>query len=96
MISLRADSGTTRPRAVTATTCLPVDSEINLLGGLGNDTLVEDGNANFTLTSSSLVGLGTDVLMGVESAQLYGWQRQQPPGCRSVHVRTRHLGRGRR
>lgn len=50
-------------------------------GGLGNDTfaggtgldrIVETANVNFTLTNISLIGVGTDVLSGVESAFLTG------------------------
>ena len=53
-----------------------------LVGGSGNDTLdgglgtgdliVESGNVNFTLTNSLLTGNGTDVVVGVETAQLTG------------------------
>lgn len=41
-------------------------------GGGGDDTLVESGNVNFTLTDSSLTGLGTDTLSDVEFARLTG------------------------
>jgi Ca2+-binding RTX toxin-like protein len=52
-----------------------------LSGGAGNDTidggadtdlLLESGNVNFTLTNTSLSGLGTDSLAGIERAQLTG------------------------
>lgn len=52
-----------------------------LTGGLGNDTLsggdgidnvTEGGNVNFTLTNSSLVGMGTDSLVSIETATLLG------------------------
>jgi Ca2+-binding RTX toxin-like protein len=38
----------------------------------GNDTLVETGDVNFVLTDTSLTGLGTDVLIGIENASLTG------------------------
>ncbi len=41
-------------------------------GGDGVDTVVEVGDVNFTLTNTSLVGLGTDTLSSVESARLTG------------------------
>ncbi len=41
-------------------------------GGLGLDTLFESANADFTLTDSSLTGLGTDGLLGVEQLQISG------------------------
>jgi Ca2+-binding RTX toxin-like protein len=52
-----------------------------LSGGAGNDTidggahtdqLVESGNVNFTLTNTSLTGLGTDTLAAIERAKLTG------------------------
>jgi RHS repeat-associated protein len=43
-----------------------------ITGGSGTDTLVESGDANYTLTSTSLTGLGTDVLSGIEQANLTG------------------------
>ena len=57
----------------------PVDD--TLTGGLGNDVLnggegvdrvVESGDVNFTLTDTSLVGLGTDTLSSIELATLTG------------------------
>lgn len=58
------------------------DGNDTLLGGTGNDTLdggigtadliVDSGNINFTLTNSLLTGNGTDVVTGVEAAQLTG------------------------
>lgn len=41
-------------------------------GGEGNDRLLEIANANLTLTNATLIGVGTDVLFQVESAQLTG------------------------
>lgn len=41
-----------------------------LTGGAGGDTLVDSGAANFTLTDSSLTGLGTDTLVNVHLAKL--------------------------
>lgn len=41
-------------------------------GGAGNDRLVETGDANFTLSDTQLIGLGTDQLTGLESATLNG------------------------
>lgn len=43
-----------------------------LTGGAGIDTLLEVGDVNFVLTSTKLTGLGTDVLSGIESANLTG------------------------
>lgn len=56
----------------------------SLTGGLGNDsldgganfdTLVEIGDVNVTLTTTALQGLGTDILVGIESALLTGGTR---------------------
>jgi RHS repeat-associated protein len=44
----------------------------NLVGGAGTDRIVETGNVHMTLTDTSLVGLGTDVLSQIESARLTG------------------------
>ena len=41
-------------------------------GGNGIDTVVESGNSNFTLTDTSLIGNGTDVLSNIEIAKLTG------------------------
>lgn len=41
-------------------------------GGEGNDRLVEWGDVNFTLTNTSLTGLGTDTLVSIEQASLAG------------------------
>ena len=41
-------------------------------GGTGVDTLVETADVDLTLTNTSLVGLGTDVLTAIESAILTG------------------------
>ncbi len=43
-----------------------------ITGGTGNDRLIETGDVNFVLTNSSLTGLGTDVLSGLEFAELTG------------------------
>ena len=52
-----------------------------MTGGLGNDSinggggidrLVESGDVNFTLTNTSLTGLGSDVLVSIERATLTG------------------------
>ena len=44
----------------------------SLNGGADVDRLEESGNANFTLTNSSLTGLGTDTLTAIESVSLSG------------------------
>lgn len=53
----------------------------SVTGGLGDDTLdgeagtdrlIETGDVNFTLTNSSLAGVGTDSLAGIEAATLTG------------------------
>lgn len=44
----------------------------HLVGGPGVDRVVESGNVNFTLSNTSLTGLGTDVLSGIERASLTG------------------------
>lgn len=41
-------------------------------GGLGIDRVVERSNLNFVLTNTSLVGNGTDTLLGIEQAWLVG------------------------
>jgi len=43
-----------------------------LSGGLGRDFIIEQGNVNFTLTSSQLSGLGLDQLISIEAAVLTG------------------------
>ena len=43
-----------------------------LAGGAGTDRLIESADANLTLTNTSLMGVGLDVLSGFESAQLTG------------------------
>jgi Ca2+-binding RTX toxin-like protein len=62
-------------------TLLGGDGTDTLTGGLGNDilnggaaidTLKETGDANFTLTNTSLTGLGTDTLIGINAAILTG------------------------
>lgn len=41
-------------------------------GGAGNDRLVETGDVNFTLTDTTLTGLGTDTIIATEFATLNG------------------------
>jgi Ca2+-binding RTX toxin-like protein len=41
-------------------------------GGVGTDRLIESANVNFTLTNTSLVGVGTDTLVSIEQARLTG------------------------
>lgn len=57
------------------------DGSDSLTGGAGNDTLdgeggtdrvVESADVSFTLTNTSLTGLGTDTLAGIEAATLTG------------------------
>ncbi len=43
-----------------------------IIGGAGNDRLIESGDVNFVLTNSSMTGLGTDVVSGLEFAVLTG------------------------
>jgi Ca2+-binding RTX toxin-like protein len=43
-----------------------------LIGGNGVDTVFETGDVNFTLTDSTLTGLGTDSLSSIEQARLIG------------------------
>lgn len=43
-----------------------------LNGGAGTDSLIEQGDVDFTLTNSTLVGLGSDSFSGLESFQLSG------------------------
>ncbi len=43
-----------------------------VVGGPGTDTLEAAGDVSFTLSDSQLVGLGTDVLTGLEAARLTG------------------------
>lgn len=44
----------------------------SISGGLGLDRLIESADANLTLTNTALVGVGADVLSGIETAQLTG------------------------
>ena len=44
----------------------------SLDGGTGSNTLIESGNVNFTLTNSSLTGVGTDKLASLQVANLTG------------------------
>lgn len=57
-------------------------------GGDGVDVLVELANTDFTLTNTSLVGQGTDVLAGIEQAQLTGG-----PGNNRINASRFTLGR---
>jgi Ca2+-binding RTX toxin-like protein len=41
-------------------------------GGMGSDRLLESGNFNFTLTDTSLIGNGTDLLTLIEAVTLIG------------------------
>lgn len=41
-------------------------------GGSGVDTLIENADVDFTLTATSLTGLGTDQVLGIERATLVG------------------------
>jgi VCBS repeat-containing protein len=43
-----------------------------LMGGDGSDRVQEQGDVNFTLSDSQLIGLGTDYLTGIERATLTG------------------------
>ena len=42
----------------------------NFDGGLGTDTVIESGNVDFTLAPTTLTGLGTDSLAGIEMVSL--------------------------
>lgn len=53
-----------------------------LTGGTGLDTVTETGDVNFTLTNTSLTGLGTDTLAGIERARLTGG-----PGANELDTR---------
>lgn len=44
----------------------------DMLTGDANDTLIESGDVNFTMTATSLVGLGTDKLSGFGAVRLTG------------------------
>ncbi|HEY9657329.1 MAG TPA: calcium-binding protein, partial [Allocoleopsis sp.] len=44
----------------------------DIRGDSGTDGLIEAGNVNFTLTNTSLKGKGTDILSGIEFAELTG------------------------
>jgi RHS repeat-associated protein len=57
----------------TGTTTLSGGAGSNkLLGGHGVNTLVESGGTSFTLTNTTLTGLGTDALIGIQQASLTG------------------------
>jgi|GEM_PF-4447588 len=43
-----------------------------MIGGSGLDLLIESGDVNFSLTDTSLAGLGFDTLVGIEQAILTG------------------------
>lgn len=43
-----------------------------LIGGSGTDRIIENGNANFTLTDIQLTGKGTDTLSQIEEAVIRG------------------------
>ncbi len=43
-----------------------------LMGGAGTDTVREQGDVDFMLTDAQLTGLGTDILSGIERANLAG------------------------
>lgn len=45
---------------------------MTLNGGGGSDTVTGFGDVNFTLTNTSLIGLGTDTLTSIERAFLSG------------------------
>lgn len=74
-------------------------------GGLGTDTVVESGNVDFTLTPTTLTGLGTDTLAGIESAALTAGSgantftlsrltgKRDPLGCRRERRLRLHRGR---
>ena len=73
-----------------------------LSGGLGNDTLTGDTNdtlletadVNFTMTSSSLLGLGTDKLAGFGAARLAGGASNNVFKVTSFSGRVTLLGGG--
>jgi Ca2+-binding RTX toxin-like protein len=44
----------------------------DITGGTGNDILMERADVDFTLTDTSLAGLGADVLISIEGAKLAG------------------------
>ncbi|MBI1315204.1 hypothetical protein GC176_28265 [bacterium] len=48
------------------------DGNDTLNGGRGVDRVFETGDVDFTLTNSSLTGLGTDVIQAIEVAELNG------------------------
>lgn len=48
------------------------DGNDHIDGGGGSDTLIESGNVNFTLGASTLTGLGSDTISGIELARLTG------------------------
>ena len=48
----------------------------NLNGGDGIDYIWEVANVDFTLTNSQLIGNGTDSLVNIEKARLYGGQNE--------------------
>jgi Ca2+-binding RTX toxin-like protein len=48
------------------------DGNDTLNGGRGVDRVIETGDVDFTLTNTSLTGLGTDVVQSIEIAELNG------------------------
>ncbi len=44
----------------------------SIVGGTGTDRLIEAADANFTLTNTSLAGVGADLFSGIDSVQLSG------------------------
>jgi len=48
------------------------EGDDTLNGGRGIDRIVETGDVDFTLTNTSLTGLGTDVVQAIEVAELNG------------------------
>jgi len=48
------------------------DGNDTLDGGAGIDVVMESGDVDFTLTNSSLMGRGTDVVLSIETAHLIG------------------------
>ncbi|MHC4880888.1 MAG: FG-GAP-like repeat-containing protein, partial [Planctomycetota bacterium] len=48
------------------------DGNDTLNGGRGIDRVVETGDVDFTLTNTSMTGLGTDVVQAIEVAELIG------------------------
>jgi RHS repeat-associated protein len=66
-----AGNDTLRGGAVASTLIGGAGSD-TFIGGSGIDTVAESGDVDFTLTSSQLVGLGTDTLIAIDQASLTG------------------------